>query len=301
MKVLKYGEWKDTATTVHMILQMMGKTKLNKMNPQPEWNQSLLYINSEGFTTGLINNNNNSFEIKLNLHKGSVEATCTSGLSASFMLRDNTSISEYYSDYLKILETINHNVTIYPVPQEVHFTTPFPELVEKTNYDNKAALDYFKSCIFVRNALLKFASEYRGKKILPAMFWGTFDMTTVLFSGKEIPFPGEGIIEKVAFNEQFVEFGYWPGDPYVEDPSLFILAYPFIEKDLAHLPIEPKEAYYLQEKAEYFLSLKDVFKYDNPEEVIVKFCEQAFINITNEEKWDNKDWLLEPFNIKEFK
>lgn len=39
MNVLTYGEWRDTCDTVHMLLQMMGKAKLQSMDPQPEWNK----------------------------------------------------------------------------------------------------------------------------------------------------------------------------------------------------------------------------------------------------------------------
>lgn len=301
MEVKKYSEWRDTNITMHMILQMMGKTMLNKMYPQPEWNQSLLNITSEGFTTGLINDHEFSFEVRLNLQSGNVTATCTSGATAGFALRNNTSVAEYYNDYMEMLKNIGHPVEIYPIPQEVFFTTPFNEQTNKVDFDKNSALNHFQLCVLVRNALLDFAAKYRGKKILPAMFWGTFDLTTVLFSGDEKPFPGEGIIEKVAFNEQFVEFGFWPGDEKVDDPALFILAYPFLEKDISDLPIVPKEAYYSPELAEYFLPLADAFKYDNPGKVIADFCERAFLNIAEVENWKNKDWLLEPFKMEDFK
>lgn len=300
-KLQKYSDWRDTNITMHMILQMMGKTKLEKMSPQPEWNQSLLNITAVGFTTGLINDHGYSFEVQLNLHEGSVKAICTSGKTAKFLLRDNASVADYYEDYLKILDSIGHPVKIYPVPQEVFFTTPFNEQTNKIDFDRRSALNYFEICVLVRNALLDFASAYRGKKILPALFWGTFDMTTVLFAGDEKPFTGEGIVEKVAFNEQFVEFGFWPGDENVDEPSLFILAYPFLEKDISNLPIEPKEAYYSPEKAEYFLTLEDILKYDDPSKVIVEFCTKALLNIAEVENWPNKEWLLTPFDIEKFK
>ena len=43
MNVLTYGEWRDTCDTVHMLLQMMGKAKLQSMDPQPEWKQAVSY------------------------------------------------------------------------------------------------------------------------------------------------------------------------------------------------------------------------------------------------------------------
>ena len=67
MNVLTYGEWRDTCDTVHMLLQMMGKAKLQSMDPQPEWKQVVLDADANGFTTGLIPFGADGFEIKLNI------------------------------------------------------------------------------------------------------------------------------------------------------------------------------------------------------------------------------------------
>lgn len=50
MNVSTYGEWRDTCDTVHMLLQMMGKAKLQSMDPQPEWKQVVLDADANGFT-----------------------------------------------------------------------------------------------------------------------------------------------------------------------------------------------------------------------------------------------------------
>ena len=67
MNVLTYGEWRDTCDTVHMLLQMMGKAKLQSMDPQPEWKQVVLDADANGFTTGLIPFGADGFEINLNI------------------------------------------------------------------------------------------------------------------------------------------------------------------------------------------------------------------------------------------
>ena len=292
MKIINYSEWEDTNITFHMLMQMMGKTKLEKMPKQPEWNQSLLYITDEGFTTGLIPDGINSFEIKISFINGLVEAKCTSGLKAGFNLGEEISVAIVYDKYLKMLDHIKHSVSLNPVPQEVFFTTPFNEQNDIVQMDYNSSRTYFRNCLLARNSLLKFASSFRGKKILPAMFWGTFDLTTVLFSGVEKPFPGKGVIEEVAFNEQFVEFGFWPGDRNVDESMFFILPYPFLEQEMDTTNVTPKEAIYSAEKAEYFLSLKDALKYDNPDEVIADFCKTAFEEIIKKENWSDVEWLL---------
>ena len=67
IKKIDYNEWAETAYTLHMITQMMGKVKLARMPAQPEWGHVVLYFTAQGLTTGLIPNGENSFSVSLNL------------------------------------------------------------------------------------------------------------------------------------------------------------------------------------------------------------------------------------------
>lgn len=294
MQAMRYSQWQDTAHTLHMILQMMGKVKLKRMPSQPEWNHALLMATASGFTTGLIPDGLNSFEIVFDMHASQVEARCTSGLSAGFPVRGEKSVADYYAAFMGMLAYIGHATRINKIPQEVPNQTPFDKQQERHTYDAGSARNYFDTAIFARNALLTFASPIRSKKIQPQLFWGTFDMTTVLFSGLEKPFPGEGLIERVAFDEQFVEFGYWPGDTVVDEPSFFVLPYPFLTQDLPDEAVSPKEAYYSSAKKEYFLKLSDALAYDDPTEVVRKFCEDAFAMVVKAENWQDVQWFTKP-------
>lgn len=294
MNVVPFSQWADTATTMHMILQMMGKVKLVQMHAQPEWNHALLYPTPNGFTTGLIPHGSNSFDICYDVHNSSVSARCTTGMTASFPVAGARSVSDYYTDFITLLNHIGHPTKINKTPQEMSITTPFDKQAEARPYDQTAAREYFDTAVFAHNALLRFASPFRNKKILPSLFWGTFDMTTVLFSGIEKPFPGKGLIEQVAFDEQFVEFGYWPGDPGADDPSLFVLPYPFLEKDLTGAKVSPKEAFYSTAKKEFFLPLKDIARYSNPSDIVYAFCMDTFDVVAREENWPSVDWFTKP-------
>ncbi len=297
MKIWKHNEWAGTQQILHMISQMMGKVKLANMHAQPEWNQVLLYPTAQGFTTGLIPYGDKSFDIILNINSSMVYTHCTDGGMAGFPLMDNASVSSYYADFTTMLKNIGCETAINPKPQEVAMVTPFDQQREKIEYDPDKAKDYFETSIFARNALLEFASPFRGKKILPAFFWGTFDMTTVLFSGKDSPFQGQGIIGEVAFDEQFVEFGYWPGDKLVPDPTFFIMPYPFLDEDLTGEPVSPAEAIFSPAKKEFFLKLEDAMKYDNPHAVVVEFCKDAFAAVAKVQKWERCDWFTKPLPV----
>ena len=291
MQALNYSDWKDTAHLLHMTLQMMGKVKLKKMRAQPEWNQVLLNMTTQGFTTGPIPDGENCFEISFDVISGRVTARCTTGHEAGFQLRDKIAISEVYEDFGHMLRHIKHETNINPTPQECANLTLFHKQTAKLHYERDSACNYFECCALAYSAILNFAAPLRCKKILPSMFWGTFDMTAVLFSCEEEPFSGKGKIEQVAFDEKMAEFGFWPGDDKTDQPSFFVLAYPFIKSHPEHLGLRPRGAYFSAEKMEYFLPLAEVLKEPNPAATIEEFCTNSFTAILAQSNWKHKDWF----------
>ena len=265
MNVLTYGEWRDTCDTVHMLLQMMGKAKLQSMDPQPEWKQVVLDADANGFTTGLIPFGADGFEINLNIADAEMAAMTAAGDCARFSIEECVSVSELYGRFTAMLENIGHPIAINTVPQEMHTEVPF----DRQNI----------------------AREFDAA---PSLFWGTFDMTTVLFSGKPCPFERTAsIVERVAFDEQFVEFGFWPGDDATNDPSFFVLAYPFVEKGSSS-DANVDEAFFDAESSEYFLRLKDALRYDDPQAAVRRFCSSTFARIMERQNWERRDWFTEP-------
>lgn len=296
MHLQTYSQWRETCIALHMTAQMMGKVKLECLEPQPEWNHVLLDATPDGFTTGFVPHGTGGFEIQLRLDEPQVQAVATTGEEASFPLEDGTSVARYYERFTLLLEAIGDPVPLYPVPQEMFTQAPFYTLVEPLAFDGEAARRYFAQCLFARNALLDFSAGFRGKKIQPSLFWGTFDMTCVLFSGKPCPYSGEGgIVERVAFDEQFVEFGFWPGDEKADDPAFFVLAYPFLEGAMPEVSVPG--AYYDPASAEYFLKLEDVLRADDPHAAVVRFCHDAFVNVAAAQRWERFDWLTRPLLV----
>ena len=299
MKIKKYSEWKDTALIIHQISQMIGKTMLEHMEPQPQWNNVLLKLTSDGFSSELITFEEKSFQIDISLRDSKVIMSRVDGKKVSFNLHGKKSISEYYFEFHNLLEEMECKKAIYTVPQEMSITIPFEENHEKLNYDSDDALMFHDMCVFTYNAQTEFIAKYRAKKILPSFFWGTFDMTTAIFNGVADPFSGGSIIEKVAFDEQMIEFGFWPGDDNVDEPTFFILSYPFAPADLSDSNIEPGKAYYGTAKSEFFITLEDILSYDNPKQALCDFYQSGFEILAKHFNWPNMEWINKPLlNLK---
>lgn len=294
MRSVRYDTWKETALTLHFTAQMLGKVKLARMPPQPEWGHVLLDVTADGFDTGLIPNDEASFSIALLAREGKVRTTVMDGRRSEFAFEDGLSVSAYYERFNAMLEEVDCATGMLPVPMEMSVAIPFPENTQKLSYDAVQTRNFFAMCVFARNALLRFVAPFRGKKILPSFFWGTFDVTAVLFGGKPRPFNGGGIIEKGAFDEQLMEFGFWPGDDQTPEPSFFVLPYPFLTRDAGGGGFRPDKAVYSKEKAEFFFALRDVLDYPDPQGALQAFFRNAFRRVAEAEHWENLDWLTQP-------
>lgn len=297
LKAQKYSEWAPTAWALHMVLQMMGKTKLALSYPEPEWNHSLLELTPEGFTTGVIPSGGNNFSISINLRASNVSILGVNGESYGFSLQDSKSVSGYFASFNYMLDCINVEADISPIPQEVADQTPFDKQGEQLEWDQKSALNYLYSCHLAHNAIQCFVAPLRCKKINPKLFWGTYDLTAILFSGKDAPYDKKGYIEEAAFDEQLVECGFWPGDPGRDQPTYFALSYPMDSKKYTSGMVRPPEATYDETAAEFFLSLSDVLKSDSPFNTVKDFFTDAFTAYA-ENNWENLDWFKQPLTIR---
>ncbi|WP_251047887.1 hypothetical protein [Planococcus sp. ISL-109] len=52
---------------------------------------------------------------------------------------------------------------------------------------------------FALREQLKFVGPLRCRKMKPALFWGTFDVSLLILHGIREPFPQDKVIEKAAF------------------------------------------------------------------------------------------------------
>ena len=243
MNVLTYREWSETCTSLHLVLQMMGKTKLAAMVPQPEWGHVVLLLEPDGFSTGLVSTESGGFEVRLSVESAEVHAASSSGLRASFSLGEAASTSERYRRFQEMLDQIGHPLPIDPMPQEMSIATPFDKMVDRAPFDTESARKALRQFLFAHNALGRFSSAFRGKRTPPSLYWGTFDLTTTLFSGEPLPFdPAASIVERAAFDEELMEFGFWPGDERTDEPSFFALALSFRRWRAAGAPCHSRRA-----------------------------------------------------------
>ena len=123
---LPWQEWQDTANTLHMWMQIVGKTKLALTPLRNHWWNVTFQLSARGLTTGSIPYNNESFEIQFDFLEHRLLIATSAGQVESLPLRPQ-SVADFYQEYLAFLHRLAIDVKIWAMPVEIPDPIPFAE------------------------------------------------------------------------------------------------------------------------------------------------------------------------------
>lgn len=293
---IPYSAWRATADTLHMYLQIAGKVKLERAENRPEWAHARMYLTADGLTTGLIPGEQFPFEIAFDFRRHQVEVHNSAGKYLVIPLHDGLTVARFYEQITLGLRYIGSPTHINVRPQEFYDPVEF-DLDEKHHtYGKEAANLFFNNLLFAYRPLTRFMAPFRGKINNPAYYFGTMDLCSIVYSGEPAPFPRpEASISARAFDERHVEFGFWPGDYRSDEPSFYVLPYPFLS-DLQgyEKSLKPETAVFSPEKKAFFLTLGDALSTDDPIKTIVDFFRSSFEIVQQLQRWERLDWITQP-------
>lgn len=292
---LNYNQWQDTADTLHALLQIAGKIKLERCEKRPEWAQVRLYLTTEGLTTGLIPSRKAPFEIFFNLRKHEVDVRSANGKYVMIALSDDFPVCDFYKELMKALHFIGSPTEICLQPQEFEDSIPFDQDNTHRSYDIHAISIFLDNLLFAHRSLTGFLSPFRGKVNFPALYFGTMDLSGSVYSGKHVPYEEDDKVSIIAYDEQCCEFGFWPGDTNWDRPSFYVMPYPFLRGIEGYEGmLKPNEATFLPDNQQFIFTLEDAFTHEYPEEAVKSFCQSSFAILQHLDRWEHIKWITKP-------
>lgn len=294
--VIRYSEWAETKFTLHLISQILGKIKLETAQQEPQWAHVALDVTPDGFTTGLLSWVDAVFQIDMDIRNSRILVN-VNGVIQSIDLKTSKSIKDYFDEIFGILNSRGIKITINPKPQEMAYKKNLNEDSTPLTFNQQDAMRGLQLFQFALREQMNFVGPLRCRKMKPALFWGTFDISFLIIRDKMEPFPEDKTIEKAAFDEPMIEYGFWLGDEQVEVPSFFVLPYPFIYKDLNAPSIKPSQAYYDKSLSEYFLDVESVAGSTNPSKDIQEFFRTTFDVLIQELEWEETSHYFIPLKM----
>jgi Family of unknown function (DUF5996) len=282
---LPWNEWKDTADTLHMWTQIVGKVRL-ALNPlRNHWWNVPLYVSPRGLTTGAIPYEASMFDVEFDFIDHQLTIRSSDGSINVKPLRAQ-SVSAFYAEFMASLKSLGIEVSIYEKPVEVANQIPFPEDTQHASYDPDYANRFWQILMRTHTVFAKFESSFLGKASPVHFFWGSFDLAVTRFSGRPAP-PREGAdpITKEAYSHEVISAGFWPGNGGYGSAAFYCYAAPE-PAGLADQRIAPAAGFYSPDLKEFILKYDDVVSSATPDDDLLQFVESSYRSAATLAKWD---------------
>src|SRR6185312_16119563 len=181
---LPLGEWQDTYATLHMWLQVVGKTRLALAPMENHWWQVPLYVTPRGLTTSTMPYGSRTFSVDVDFLDHALTVQASAGAERRFLLAPH-SVADFYAEYMAALRSLGFDVTFRRRgPVEVETAIPFAEDRQHAFYDSGAANRCWRILVQTDRVLKRFRGRFLGKASPVHFFWGSFDLAATRFSGR---------------------------------------------------------------------------------------------------------------------
>jgi len=287
---LPFAEWKDTALTLHMWTQIIGKIRLT-LSPwtNHSWHVTL-YVTSRGLTTSPIPHGAHTFEIQFDFIDHQLLIDKSDGARRTIPLKPQ-SVAEFYRGVMKALSDLKLPVTINTTPNEIENPIPFDQDEEHRSYDGEYANRFWRVLVQSDRVFKEFRSRFCGKCSPVHFFWGSFDLAVTRFSGRPAPAHPGGVphlpdeITREAYSQEVSSLGFWPGNAAAPTPIFYSYAYPE-PLGFAEAKVQPDAAFYEGKLREFILPYDAVRTATKPDQVLLDFAQTAYDAASTLGKWD---------------
>lgn len=289
---LDYHDLKDTLQTVQLWTQIVGKIRLVKTPWINHGWHVTLYISSRGLTTGSIPYEHGVFQIDFDFVDHQLTITSSKGSSAIMNLNPGP-VSGFYEQLFRLMAKIGIHVNIYAKPNEIANAVPFYEDHADRFYDEQQMHNYWQALVRIEGVFTRFRAGFNGKCSPVHLFWGEFDYTISLFSGKKapvhhgtVPNMPERIMQE-AYSHEVASAGFWAGSESHPYPSFYAYCYP-ADAEYGNQEVLPAAAAYHSEMGEYLLNYDAVQRADDPSDILLKFVQTTFDAAVKTSHWNEE-------------
>ncbi|HEY7000432.1 MAG TPA: DUF5996 family protein [Candidatus Udaeobacter sp.] len=288
--ILPFAEWKDTAITLHMWTQIVGKIRLT-LSPwiNHSWHVTL-YVTSRGLTTSPIPYRSHTFEIRFDFIDHELRILKSDGATRMLKLQPQ-SVAKFYETVMKALNDLELPVKINLLPNEIENPIPFDRDEEHHSYDREHANRFWRVLVQSDRVFKEFRSRFCGKCSPVHFFWGSFDLAVTRFSGRQAPPHPGGVphlpdaITREAYSQEVSSLGFWPGNATAPRPVFYSYAYPE-PAGFAQAKIQPDTAFYEAKLREFILPYDAVCAAEKPDQALLDFAQSAYDAASKLAKWD---------------
>jgi Family of unknown function (DUF5996) len=287
---LPWAEWRETAATLHLWTQVVGKIRLSLA---PWTNHSwhvTLYLTARGLTTSPIPHGQQLFEIRFDFVDHELRILKGDGAGRVLKLRPQ-SVAVFYEAVMSALDELELGVQVSHLPNEIVDPIPFEKDETHRAYDFASANRFWRVLAQSDRVFKEFRARFCGKCSPVHFFWGSFDLAVTRFSGRSAPPHPGGIphlpdaVTREAYSQEVSSLGFWPGSDAMPNPIFYSYAYPE-PAGFAQAAIRPTAAGYDPQLHEFVLPYEAMRTAQSPEDALLEFAQGAYDAASLLGQWD---------------
>jgi hypothetical protein len=284
---LPYEEWRATRDTLHGHTQVLGKLATALAPPEPQLQHTALRLTARGWETLPLPapDDSGALVVVLDLRTYEVVAEHSDGRVRRVALSPDRPVGGVTSDVLAAVRDLVGPVTFNPVPQETLWTTPLDKDEEHATLDPAHVDAYFAAATRAAQVLAAVRAPYRGRSTPVNAWWGGFDLSVSLFSGRPASPPAGDFIMRNSMDAEEVAVGWWPGDGRYPRAAFYSYAHPAPE-GFAAATLSPAAARWEATLGEFVLDWDDVRSSPDPHQAALEFARSAVRHACTVCRWD---------------
>lgn len=287
---LSFADWSDTAATLQLWSQIVGKIRLSQT---PWTNHSWhvpLYVTARGLGTSLIPYGGTAFEIYFDIIDHQLVIQTIGGAQRTVPL-EPCSVSDFYAAVFENLRALELDISIYTTPSEIPDAIPFEQDSTHHHYDAEYVSRFWRALVQADRVFKEFRSRFIGKCSPVHFFWGSFDLAVSRFSGREAPPHPGGMpnfpdwVAREAYSHEVSSAGFWPGGGGVDDAAFYSYTYP-LPDGFSESRIRPARAFWSSELGEFLLPYHEVQTASSPDDVLLEFLQSTYAAAADCANWE---------------
>jgi len=282
---LDWEQWKDTAETLHMFTQIVGKTRIALTPLQNHWWNAPLYLTARGlWTSPMPTPDGEMLEIEFDFLAHQVVCRISRGDTQIIELAAKP-VCDFYREFNQALHSLGLRVPINPMPVEVANPIRCDVDTVHCSYDPAAAHRFWRTLVIADTLLKRFSTSFYGKISPVHFFWGSFDLAVTRFNGKTAPpRPNADRIQAEAYSHEVISAGFWPGNGGYGRAAFYAYAAP-VPEGLAGVQLKGSGAFN-PAMGEFLLDYADAQKSKDPERTVLEFLQKTYAAAADTAKWD---------------
>jgi hypothetical protein len=283
--ILDWRQWQATAETLHMVTQIVGKTRLALTAKQNHWWNVPLYVTVRGLSTSAMPlADGDLLEIEFDFFSHLLTFRRSSGAARALALQPQT-VRDFYAAYLRTLQDLAVEVRINPMPVECINPIRCDQDTTHASYDADAVQRFWRILIQADTLFRRFSTNFYGKISPVHFFWGSFDLAVTRFNGKRAPArPGADAIQAEAYSHECISAGFWPGNGGYGQAAFYCYAAP-VPAGLDEVSLSGHGAFNAN-LGEFLLNYDEVRVLADPTKAILDFLTNTYSACANAAKWE---------------